>query len=399
MAGKFNHVTVKLIHDESDFDQNLLEESLFLQIVVPLNLSRVVAQLAPETKKDESLGSLWSNIKPSKDGYVFEIATKLPYFLPNYEDKSEFLLNIDDKKYFICNRMVQIFYDEGFPDNDGYRYYISHIKGLEGLANGKIFTNAHLNHLKTFISRRFVGKGSNAEDLIEKNFISWRDEFISDVAFLVESIRTTSPEPIKHLLPHASIASYPIFWIAIQGEDPKTIGCEQFTGDLNSVALRPQHNLDSEAATKLNTILSGKTILPPHLLPLDLADTFCHYGYLELSIIQVCISLETYLSGRLRENLLKKGMSQNHLKTYFDDVTFSQLLNLHLPSFVEITQLAEYKDIFGKINWGRRRRNKLLHLGGAEENITKEDTNSLIDATKKLIRFVDNEFENQTDTN
>lgn len=387
MAEKFYHITIKLVPDtETRLNETIIDQSFFLKAAYRLDASRIVGPLDPNIKKDKSLGQLWADVKPTAEGYVLEIATELSYYLPNLNNQCEFVLKAGGVDYFICNRMVRAFRGEGYPKINDLNYLLMHQLAIPSL-KGSDAEGLHPIPIKTFISRKFACKTETAEEAIYNNFIAWREELIRGVSILVDAFRTADPQKSKHLLPHSAISSFPVFWVLISGADGK-LGCEQFAGEVGLAALRPLQSYDKKSVDRINDVLNEKVSISPYEASLSLATTFSHYGYYSLALIHLCTACETLLSTKLRQQLQSRGMSKNHLDKYFDDVTFSHLLNLHLPNLCDLAGLNNYQDILGKLNWARQRRNEIVHLGEATGEINSKLISEAIDAATALFEFL-----------
>src|SRR5439155_23757088 len=110
--------------------------------------------------------------------YSFEIATELPYFLPTLENKPEYFVTVGDVELFICLRMIRAFRGPGYPLTRGTSYVLVHRRGLRRLSERPEYKDLHPIPIKTFISSRFTGNGKNAEEVIQGNFLAWRDNLI-----------------------------------------------------------------------------------------------------------------------------------------------------------------------------------------------------------------------------
>lgn len=289
-------------------------------------------------------------------------------------------------EFLICNRMVRAFYSDGMPNDDGLGYALVHRMGLRFLAQNEKCKGLHPIPLRTFVSRKFVCKAMTAEEAIENNFISWRNEFTEQISYLVDAIRTLNKEKAKHLLPHTAISSFPVFWILIHGAEEK-IGCEQFNGNIDLVAFRPiQQDITEESGEQLKSLLQFNARPPIHDSTLALAITFSHFGYYDLAIIQVCTACETLLSKILKQHLINnRGCSKSSLDQYFEDETFSHLLNLHLPSIFDLSTINDYRKIIGDINWARKRRNEIVHRGKSSLELKADRIKEVIGSAEILV--------------
>jgi hypothetical protein len=388
MTREFHHITVKFVPDiETGFNKSVIDKSLFLKAAYSLDASRIVAPLSPDIKKDESLGHLWHDVTPTEKGYTFELATELQYYLPNLKSNAEFILNVEGNDLFICNRMVRAFTGQGYPKNAELKYFLTHQLALPSIQVPEAAHGLYPIPIKTFISRQFISTSKTAEDAVDMNFIAWREELIGNISKLVDAFRSADPQRSKHLLPLSAISSFPIFWLVICGTNGK-LACEQFAGEVGLAALRPLLNIEDKSVERIENILKDKYPITPYEVSLGLANTFNHYGYCNLALIHLCTACETLLSTKLRLFLQSKGISKNHLDKYFDDITFSQLLNLHLPSFGELTKLNDYQEILGKLNWARQRRNEIVHLGVPKTEVSTREINEAIEAATVLFKYL-----------
>lgn len=389
MINKYHHVTIRLVpNDETPVDSSVQNASLFIQAAFRFDLSRAVCQLAQNVKKDESLGHLFKDVPRPTDGvYRFEIATELPYYLPDIKGKPEYTVNVKGTEIFVCNRMIRAFFGPGFPKEEGHTYFLLHRRGLKSLLEQNKISGLYPIPLKSFISRKYELNANTAEEAIELSFLSWREEFIAQISYLVDILRAADPKQGKHLFSHPAVASFGMFWIIAIG-DSNSIGCEQFAGEVTQAMLRPAQNLEGKSYDHFSTLLKANQSIPSHEAALSLAHTYSHYGYNELAVVQICVACETILSKALRQYLGAKGISNNYLKEYLEEVTFSSLLNIHLASMCDLTKIDNYQDILGNLNWARKRRNEIVHEGQSTEKITSARLNQTIEALNKLIDHI-----------
>jgi hypothetical protein len=386
MDKKFHYITVRLApNDETKFNEAIKESSIFFKAAFSLDASIIVGPLADEAKKDASLGHIWENIKPEGDKYFFEIATELPYYLPDLDGKTEYIIKLRDSELIVCNRMVRAFCGEGLPHDANLKYILVHRKGLPSVTGQT--AGIHPLPLKTVIIRKYVCISSSAEEAIERHFIPWREDLLSQISHLVDVFRMIDPIRVRHLLPYAALSAFPVFWVAVLGANNQ-IGCQQFTGDVGAIAHRTVHNVTGEQYGRFMEFLTNDNPIPQYEMGISLAITFLHYRYYELALIQVCTACETFLSKVLRDHLLIRGLSNKHLKNFFEDISFSHLLNLHLPNIRDLTKFEDYQQVIGHLNWARQRRNEIVHEGRSSEVLKANDVQHAIDAAGKLINFV-----------
>lgn len=394
MANEFHHITIKLMPDnETPINKDVESFSVFMRMGFNLNLTRIVGQLDENVKKDESLGHIWQNVKSQNGKYLFEIGTELPYYLPNINGKAEYILNIGKLTCFVCNRMVRAFWGDGFPGQDDKEYFLIHLQGVPSIIKKGQYKNIHILHMRTFISSKHEVKASTAEEAINQYFIQWRKQLLAHIWTIIISLKTVMPEKTKQLFPYPTLASYPIFWISVTGEGGK-VACEQIGGDIQAVALRPILDLNDENSSQFIKQLSENEMPQNYQIAISFAITFCHYGHYEQALVQICTACQIILSKALEKYLVEKGLSKNQIVKAMEDVTFSQLLNLHVFNFCEIISMKDYENVIGQANWARKRRNEIVHSGKSGEKLTKENVGNVIEAIKTIIKQVESRLQN-----
>lgn len=383
----YNNVTIQMMgDDETPVSNELIDATLFFQCAFSLNLARIVAAAEPEINK-ANLGHLWGDVLPRDGKYAFEIATVLPYYLPSLGDDSEYMVKVDGHPLVVSLRMLQCFFSEAGNQSDPLQYFLVHRRGLPNLMDQKQFIQAHPVPLRTFVIKPFEVEGTNAEQILQENFLPWVKEFAEDISQLLDAMRAASPKDAKHLLPQAGTPFLPVFWVCVRGEDNKT-GIEQFAGDMPSAAFRSLTKFDEEAIARVHEYLADGASITVQESALALATTYLHYGYLGLSLVQVCIACESALAQCYESFLTSRGVSKTKYKDAERDITFSQLLNLHLAAARDLTQLQDRENILSRLNFARNCRNDMVHKGQLERQVTSEEVKRAIDAARALIEFL-----------
>jgi hypothetical protein len=237
---------------------------------------------------------------------------------------------------------------------------------------------------KTFISHRFEIEAATAADAIEENFAAWRDRLVGDIALLVEAVRASSPEAAKHILPLLATPAFPTIWLFARGEGDRVV-VEQFAGDLNGAALRALTKLTREQADYASTLLAGGASPLPSDSALALAESFAHHGFLNLALVQIAVACESELWLSYSEFVRGRGCSKGKLDEA--EITFSELLNVHVFAMCDVTKLTGAESILGRVNWARKRRNEIVH-GRDVDGVTKADVVDAMKAARELIAFL-----------
>lgn len=141
--------------DQGFPDQKFTQHSAYIGTGVELNARDFVGPRFSDLQDSE--GQLWPYIADDNGEYHFEIATELPFYLPECYGPEQFL-QVSNNRLFFCNRMVRAFFGDGYPDTDGLNYILTHRADLDQIAN-------RVGHLHPIPIKTFVSKNSRLETL------------------------------------------------------------------------------------------------------------------------------------------------------------------------------------------------------------------------------------------
>lgn len=387
--GVSRYVRVRLTPDEAPPDA-ILGRTFLSQLAPQCKLDECMCAAAPDIAIDPSMGRLWSDVLPKDGRLLFEIATVLPYYLPNVEDKPDYIMAIHGRDYLVSLRVARVFFGAGFPADRGTTYLLAHLSALRSISQHEAGKGGvHVVPFKTFVSHRFEVAAPSAADAIEEHFATWRDRLVADIASLVEAMRGSSSDAAKHILPQLATPAFPTIWLFASGDSNRVV-VEQFAGDLNGTALRALTKLTREQADRASDVLAGRTRHSPSDTALGLADSFAHYGFLDLAVVQVAVACESELWRTYSAFLLSRGCSKGKLELAETEITFSELLNVHVFAMCDVTKLADAQGVLGRVNWARKRRNEVVHGKGMGES-SKAQVDDAIRAARDLVDFVQRE--------
>ncbi len=385
MSKRFNNITLQLTaDDESTVPPNVIERSRFLQVAASFNLSVIVGPAADGLKPDESIGRLWSDIAPEGDGYTFEIATSLPYHLPTFDEHPEYVVGIRESELVVSSRMIRCFYSAVASDHEPLRYLLVHRLAMQQAAEANGFTSVHPIPIPTFVSKRLRCVASTAEQAVQDNFYQWSEDLRHDVARLLEVLRNNCAH-LRHLLPQIGAPAYPVYWLMVAGRD-QSVATAQLCTDMCAYAPRTLTKIDCEEAEVVRTQLASGEPSSVNQSALALARTFLNYRLLDLAIVQVCVACEALLGHMYHAFLMDRGVGNKQLRDNERDITFSQLLNLHLFTACDMTKQANREELLVELNWARRERNKVVH--GDKLAVTPDRVERAIEAAIGLRRIV-----------
>jgi hypothetical protein len=387
MPERFLNIGVQLTTDESPLEAGMENWSGFLTVAHRLNLGSVIGNAEAGLYANSKQQELWADLKTKNGGYIFELATELPFYLPTMGRKHEYLINLGMAELFVSLRMVRALVGKGVPHEDGLKYVLVHRLGLRSLIEQGKHEDLHPLPIKTFISRKFTCQSASAQEAIQSNFLVWRGELISQIEHLIDAMRATNPEAAKFLGPQPSLAFYPIFWLRATGADEKS-RCAQFLGGFEFGTFTPQSDIKAEDSERLKNFLKTPEAISSGDHALALARTFCNFGHYELSIVELCVACEITLSQKYWLFLEKRGVSKSKFEDNKNEITFSQLLNVHLFGIRDLSTLANSENILGTINWARKIRNDVVHKGKLKKRLNAKRVTEAIDAAEKLLAFL-----------
>lgn len=387
MAERFLNVGIKLAVGETPVEAGIENYSKFLRVGHSFNLGHVIGNAAPELYAGLNYSELWADLKPKEGLYSFELATELPFYLPTVEGKHEYLIKVGESELFVCLRMVRAFCGNGLPQEDGLKYILCHRLALPSLIDLGKHGEFHPVPIRTFICRRFSCHAASAQEAIQNNLISWRGEFVSQIVHLIDAMRVTDSEAAKFLTPQPSLAFYPFFWLMAIGEGEQT-RCEQFLASFERGTFIPQSDIKANQLERLKKLLEKPEAVLSDDHALALARTFCNFGHFELAVLEVCVACEIALSQKYWLFLKERGVSNTKIKDNKKEITFSQLLNVHLFTMRDLSAFVDSEKILGALNWARNVRNDVVHEGKPEQELNVKNVTDVINAAESLLAFL-----------
>jgi len=200
-------------------------------------------------------------------------------------------------------------------------------------------------------------------------------------------MRDSGGSGAKRLLPFATPASLPLFWLVVEGRE-RARKIAQIPGDVALASLKAGEKLtEVQEEVFFAKIKADGTSPAAHQSALSLARSFLHYGMLAPALVNVCTACEIVLARYYHEFLLSRGASNKRLKEAEKDVTFSQLLNLHLFAMRDLSTLDDGSAVLGTLNRSRKLRNEIVHTGMVV-GVTKAVVVESVNAAERLIEFL-----------
>lgn len=100
----------------------------------------------------------------------------------------------------------------------------------------------------------------------------------------------------------------------------------------------------------------------------------------------MAIAAEIATTRYVHEKIIRAGISKTKLDEISDDLTFSKMLNVDLFLVAPANKKPD-KDLVGKINEIRKKRNKLMHEGKFDADIVK--LREMFVSTKNFISYLE----------
>ncbi|WP_146164729.1 hypothetical protein [Desulfonatronum sp. SC1] len=354
MKPKFNYIPIKLIcNEDAPKNSNLFKRSDFFKYAFSIKRDHMVGCATDDLNRDSSL-DIWKEISPRDGRYEFELAVQLPFFLPRHGDADEYAVTIGNMEYVVSNRHCEVFLD-GKPDE----YFLAHYLSREGLAE-KLKTK--LNQVimaKSLVIAKFVAEAASASDAVEASFADWIAILNRDLPTLITAMRYHLDEDSYEVPECNDIGKFCPIYVLCQGTE---IGKPlRFAAHVAACQIQPFCKFSCDIST-IEAFCAGTTDIDMPKVLLDRATLLLRSGELSLACILACMACETFLTDCIRQELLGRGLTKSKEKDAFNDLTFSQMLNLLSYFLLDMTDQTT-KTTVGRINALRKLRNDIVHNG------------------------------------
>ncbi|MGA9365145.1 MAG: hypothetical protein WBW16_12340 [Bacteroidota bacterium] len=347
--------------------------------------------LAEGVTKDESLGKLFAKLEP-QDGNVFdfELAVSLPDLFPNIDGKLEYFLDVlgnqgSKETIAVSNQMARIRYKRNGEDYLALlpRYKLGMTEWFKQVG---IPENSPVDLLKTTVAWRTSISGISAELAIENNIEERIEQFVCLLnRFLSANLAISREDQPPYLTPAYSRSSFDFIYFILQGKVKGTFGHGRITGNLKTVMLNPE-DVNSSQLLTLSKIARGEENLSASRALLYSARSFLRSGSLPYALLQMVVAAEIATTRYVHRRWIEEGVSKSKLKEYEKDVTYSQMLNIHLIALSPDNKKPD-SELVGDINGARDLRNDFMHEGIF--NVHREGLEKLYSSTRRYLDYID----------
>jgi hypothetical protein len=351
---KFNYVPAKLIMPDAPVDEELFSRYHFLARAVLIQRDHIVGQGIASMRRDPSL-DIWKRMESNSGRYQFEMAIRLPFFLPKLQRKDEYALTVSGREYAISNRHCEIVLSNA-KDNT---YWLGHYLITKTISEKMNAPVVQFAPAKSLVITRFDVEGSNASKCIEDNLKNWLLILNTDIPNMIRGMRYLLPDDSYDLPDCNDIDRLCSVHALCIGHNSKTSNVLTFVSHIDAYSMQAFTNLEC-SGEQVEAFCSGSASMDYSKLILKKAFYLHHIGEHSVACILACTACETLLTEWLGRKLREKGMGKCREKDAFNDLRFSQLLNL-LSFFLVDMHKYEAKSTITAINRMRKLRNEIIH--------------------------------------
>jgi hypothetical protein len=212
---------------------------------------------------------------------------------------------------------------------------------------------------KSLVMTRFESHRSTASECIEKDFNAWLETLNCDIPNMIQGMRYNLTGDSFDLPDCNDIGRLCPVHIVCIGRDASVSNALTVISHLGAYPMQSFTRLDCEP-NAIESFCNGTTDIDYCRLVLNKATYLQHTGERSIACILACTACETLLTEWLRDNLHENGLSKNKEGDAFNDLRFSQLLNLMVYYLMDMND-AKLKATITAVNQMRKLRNSIIH--------------------------------------
>lgn len=347
----------------------------------------VLAFGAPGTKKDDSLGRLFSDLQPI-DGEYFEIelAAILHERLPCPADALEYVVEVSDTSaiggiYCLSNVMNIIRYRKGDRDRHTICPAGATTKFVEEHID-ECGDSPHIEFVPSVVTARYKLPGVDAEEALSEGLESAVDDFIGGINKVVAAhLVSIDPQTLGILTPVYDRGSFSWIYMLIRGADDG-VGAERIATSLLRTTLVPKR-YDEERWNQFLAVARGEHDLDLAYKAVRTAESYIQAGSFEYALLLCAVAVEIGTTRFVLERLQGAGVSKTKLASVENDLTFNLMLNTQVVALSPAENKPDM-GMIGEIDRIRRLRNDFMHRG--EFNISRTE---IVRLTKVAEEYLD----------
>lgn len=340
-------------------------------------------------QKSEDLGRIFSHIPPSSKGtFEIELGATLPDLLPNLSGQLDYAVNIrlpgePPRSLAVSNQMARL---NCVRDGKAFhvltpRHRLSHLENNETF---QVPPNTPSQLLRTTVTSRFTISGHDAEEALELAIEQCIEKFLSLLNHFLASIQMIEDGPHCRFSQTFDVLSLASVYLIIKGDESGPFGNGILATHAGRLALNPP-SIEGQKKEELLAYLSGEEQTDPIRLMISAARSSFESGLLQFSLLQMVIATEMATSKYIRSRFLALGVSRSKWDKAENDITYSQMLNVHL-FVVAPDKLKPDRDLIGKLNRARELRNNFMHRG--EFALQRDEALELLNTTERYLNYL-----------
>ena len=365
---KANLVTIELLTQDIAKSSEIGNKSWLLNSFLQMPENLAIAFLAASMKKDENLGRIFKELEPQRGKFHIELGAILHSWLPNLNEKRDYNLavNINSKEKIqlsISNQMWRVNYQKKgqFAHALVPQYLFDKLKAEDKLP---LPNDYHLEVLKSVVTSRFKISGKDAEDALEVNIDKCIEKFIAAINRVVTGQLILSTDTTPILNPVYARGSFDFLYLIMSGKDTKKLCAQRLLLSSFKAILKPP-NYKKEKVNSFKKLIRDSQSISEIAYLISSGKGYLEAGLLRFALLQLVIAAELATSRFLNEVWRAAGISKKKIKNSANDITYSQMLNIHLLALFP-EKMKPSKKVLAKLDSARTARNDLMHRGQFE---------------------------------
>lgn len=338
-------------------------------------------------KKSRSL-ELFPDLAADADGaYYLELGVTLPDLLPTLNSQFGYKIPIGSTRHgasFLCvsNQMVRV--------NCYRESRLMHVLAPEQCLSKihehgvQVDSNPPYQILRTTVSMRFCIPASSVDQVFD-NFL---EQCAEDLAIALNNFLAgyLTVTPVSYYTHSAAFdaRSFDVLYFAVFGGNQSSARVGRLALHLGKMALNPT-DISGEVYAQMLEYVSGKREADSVKLMLIEAKNSYKSGFLRAALLQIVVATEMAVARFIHEEYLNAGVSQTKWNEAKKDLTYSQMLNLHLFALTP-ADFKPDKEVIGQLNLARSLRNEFMHEGKLGLDGTR--LGEIFQASEKFLSYI-----------
>ena len=347
----------------------------------------VFALLAAGARKDKTL-EIFPEMMPDADGcYCLELGVTLPDLLPTFDDHIDYRVAVRTRRHgastlCISNQMARV---NCYRDSR-----LTHILVPEPALGQlhehgiKVSEKPPYAILRTTVAMKFRIAAPSVDYALEHHL----EECAEDLAGALNDYLAAYIMIERDLFSTHSTAfdsrSFDVLYFAINGAENTKARVGRIALHAGRTVLNPA-DVSGDRLRDMLQFLSGSKETDAIKLMLATARNSHQSGLLRAALLQMVVAAEMAIARFVRDEYIRAGVSKGKWQEAKKDMSYSQMLNLHLFALSPIDFKPD-RDLLGQLNAARGLRNEFMHEGVFTPDRTR--IGQLLEATDKFLLYL-----------